>query len=110
MIIEENKFNISLLKVLGYSKKIIYSLILNSNTFLVIIGYIISIPLILLFIGKYFDMLANQMNIALPVKLNNLNIVIGFIFIFITYEVSKFLNKKKIINISMVESLKSRLE
>lgn len=45
MIIEENKSTISLMKIFGYRKKEINSLILNNSTFVVAIGYILGIPL-----------------------------------------------------------------
>jgi len=42
LVIEENKANISMLKILGYSNKEVFSLILSRNTILVILGYTIS--------------------------------------------------------------------
>ena len=110
LMIEENKNNISLFKVLGYSKKELYSLILNSNTILVITGYLISIPLLLVSMDKLFASITAEMNITIPIKLNYLSMLIGFVIIFATYEISKLLNKKKITKVSMADSLKIRAE
>ncbi len=110
LMIEENKFNISLMKVLGYSKKEIFSLILDSSTWLVILGYLLSIPILLVVLQKYFEAMTMEMNIEIPTKLNYSNMIIGFVIIFVTYYISKLLNKKKIAKISMVESLKSKAE
>jgi len=110
MIIDENKENISLLKVLGYRKKEIYSMILNSSGFLVILGYILGVPLLLGLLGVMFNSLTKEMSIALPITIGYGYLIIGFIIIYVTYEVSKALSKKKVNKISMTEVLKSRLE
>ncbi|KYH35464.1 FtsX-like permease family protein [Clostridium tepidiprofundi DSM 19306] len=110
LIIEENKQNISMLKVLGYKDKQIYSLILKSNTVLVILGYIISIPLLYVLLGKFFEIMTKEMNYTIPTKLNNINIFLGSVFILVAYEVSIIANRRKVIGISMSESLKNRNE
>jgi len=110
MIIEENKENISLMKILGYRKKEVYSMILNSSSFLVVIGYILGIPLLLTSLGAMLKSLTKEMSIALPLKINFVYLIIGFVVIYLTYELSKALSKKKVNRISMNEVLKSRLE
>jgi len=110
MIIEENKKNISLMKVLGYRKKEIYSLILNSSAFLIVLGYILGVPLLLASLGAMYKSLTKEMSISLPITIRYSYLFIGFIIIYITYEISKSLSKKKVNRISMNEVLKSRLE
>jgi len=110
MIIEENKENISLMKVLGYRKKEVYSLILNSSAFLVILGYILGVPILLALLGNMFKSLTKEMSISLPITISYSYLIIGFVIIYVTYEVSKALSKKKVNKISMTEVLKSRLE
>ena len=110
MMIEENKENISLMKVLGYRKKEVYSLILNSSSFSVVLGYLLGIPLLLASLNELFRSLTKEMSISLPITLSYGYIMAGFIVIYLTYTVSKSLSKKKINRISMNEILKSRLE
>lgn len=110
MIIEENKENISLMKILGYRKKEVYSMILNSSTFLVVLGYIIGVPMLLTSLGALFKSLTKEMSISLPITISFAYIIIGFVIIYITYVISKVLSKKKINRISMNEILKSRIE
>lgn len=110
MIIEENKENISLMKVLGYRKKEIYSLILNSSAFLIVLGYVLGVPLLLASLGAMYKSLTKEMSFSLPITIDYSYIVIGFVIIYITYEISKALSKKKVNRISMNEVLKSRLE
>lgn len=110
MIIEENKETISLMKVLGYRKKEVYSLILNSSSFIVILGYILGIPLLLASLSSMFKSLTKDMSISFPVKINFSYLLIGFAVIYLTYELSKALSKRKINKVSMNEVLKSGLE
>jgi putative ABC transport system permease protein len=110
MVIEENKENISLMKVLGYRKKEVYSMILNSSSFLVVLGYILGVPLLLASLSAMFKSLTKEMSISLPITISYSYLVIGFVIIYFTFVVSKTLNKKKINRISMNEVLKSRLE
>lgn len=108
LLIEENRANISMFKILGYNKKEIFSLILGSNTILVLLGYIISVPLILTSLASFFNSMTKDMNITIPTKLNNINIFIGFVIILLTYELSKALNKKKVLSVSISDSLKEK--
>lgn len=110
LTIEENKENISLMKVLGYRKKEVYSLILNSSSFIVLIGYILGVPLLLASLSAMFKSMTKDMSISFPVTIDYIYVVIGFIIIYLTYEISKLLSRKKINRISMSEALKSRIE
>lgn len=110
LTIEENKENISLMKVLGYRKKEVYSLILNSSTLIVVIGYIIGVPLLISSLTAMFASITKDMSISLPVTIDYIYVVIGFVIIYLTYELSKFLSRRKINRISMAEALKSRSE
>ena len=110
MVIEENKENISLMKVLGYRKKEVYSLILNSSSFLIVLGYILGVPLLLVSLDAMFKSLTKEMSVSLPITISYSYLVIGFVIIYATFEVSKALSKKKVNRISMNEVLKSRLE
>lgn len=110
LTIEENKDNISLLKVLGYRKKEIYSLILNSSRFIVVLGYILGVPLLLDSLTALFKSMTKEMSISFPVTLDYIYIIIGFVIIYLTFELSKLLSRKKINKISMSEALKSRVE
>ena len=50
------------------------------------------------------------MNAVIPVKLYSHNVLIGFLIILLTYEVSKFISVRRVFKISMVDSLKSKNE
>ncbi|MDO0822720.1 ABC transporter permease [Desulfosporosinus nitroreducens] len=111
MIVEENKGTISLMKIFGYRKKEINSLILNSSTIVVVIGYIIGIPLTLSAIGVLVQSMENSVGLSLPpLKINLLYILIGFIVVMISYELSKLMCRKKVNAVSMSDALKSGME
>lgn len=110
LIVEENKGSISLMKILGYKNKEVYSLILNSSSFLVVLGYIVGVPLLLISLKAMFTSVSESMNVDFPVTINYIYVILGFIVIYLTYEISKALNKKRINKISMTEALKSERE
>lgn len=110
MVIEENKNNISLLKILGYNKKTIYKLILNSNTILVILGYILAVPITLKMQEVIFATITEQMSITISIDIKYSSLVISFVGIMIVYEVAKLMVRKKILNVSMADALKNRIE
>ncbi len=110
MVIEENKETLSLMKVLGYRKKEVYSMVLNSSSYLVLAGYLLGIPLLFASVGSMLHSLTQDMSIALPLKIDSIYLIAGFIIIYLTFEISKGLSRKKVNQISMNEILKSRLE
>jgi putative ABC transport system permease protein len=111
LIVEENKNIISLMKIFGYRKREINSLILNSSTIAVVIGYIIGIPLILAALGVLAQSLENCIGLAMPpMRIDLPYILIGFIVVMLSYELSNLLCKKKVNAVSMSEALKSGME
>lgn len=110
MIIEENKSSISLLKIFGYRKKEVNGLILNSSSIVVVIGYAIGVPLILATIGGLLQSLDNSVGLTLPVRINPLFIVVGFIVVMLSFELSKLMCRKKVDAVPMSKALKSGLE
>lgn len=110
MLIQENNQNISLLKILGYRKKEIYSLILNSFTLFVIMGFILAVPTVLISLNQFFLLMTKDMSMSIPIVIDPLDTLIGFLIVIIIYQLAKFLNKKKIERIDMADSLKNRNE
>lgn len=110
LLIEENRENISLLKILGYDKKSLYALMLNPYTVFVILGYILSVPLIYYSVGLFFNQVTAEMNMSIPVRLDPVDIAVGFVILFLTYELSKLLNRKKIAGVSMSDGMKNKWE
>lgn len=106
MIVSETRTNISVMKVLGFSRKEIANRVLNVNHILVCIGYLLGIPVAYEFVKiGYSDTIENYGMLLEPV-LTIKSLVIGFVLAWVTYELSLLLQKRKISSIDMVEALK----
>ena len=106
MIVSESSTNISVMKVLGFSRKEISNRVLNVNHVLICLGFILGFPIAYLFVKVgYADTIENYGMLLSPV-VKVKSIVIGFILTWVTYELSLFLQKRKISRIDMVEALK----
>jgi putative ABC transport system permease protein len=110
LIIEENRNTISLIKIFGYKKKEVNKLILDSNTYVVILGYILGVPILVTSVSALMQSLTDSMQMMIPVHLNIWYIVFGFVVVMFTYESAKFLSKRKINKIPMSEALKAGTE
>ena len=110
MIIDENRTSISLLKIFGYRGKEINALVLNSSTIVVVAGYFLGVPLILASIRGLLQSLDNSVGITLPVSINPLYLLIGFVIVMVVFELSKLLSRKKVNTVPMSEALKAGME
>lgn len=110
LVIEENRGSISLFKIFGYRKKEVNSLLLDSNLPMVILGYLLGVPILLVSITALMNTLSTGLQMAIPVRLDGLYLLLGFVVVLITYEASKAANKKKIGRIPMSEALKAGTE
>lgn len=107
--IDENKNNIALMKVFGYKKKEINSMVLNGSRIYVVIGYIIGVPIGYFIIDLIFKIFA-ELDIGLEAKITLPYILIGFVIIALTFEISKAICSRKIEKIALSEALKTQKE
>ena len=107
--IDENKNNIALMKVFGYKKKEINSMMLNGSRIYVVIGYIIGVPIGYFIIDLIFKIFA-ELDIGLEAKITLPYILIGFVIIALTFEISKAICSRKIEKIALSEALKTQKE
>lgn len=110
LVVDESRTSISLMKVFGYRRKEIGTLILGSNTLVVIVGYLLGIPALLGTVGALYGSLTDSLQIVLPVKLSLPYIIVGFAVVMGTYELAKLMCKKKLARIPMSEALKAGTE
>ena len=110
LIIEENKSTISLFKIFGYKSREIKSLVLNSSTYVVLVGFIISIPIMLASMEALYDYIGSMVNIVLPTIINPFYVFVCFVLIMLTYESCKLLCAKTLNAVSMSEALKAGTE
>lgn len=110
MIINENKINISMLKVLGYKQAEINKLVLNVNHIILILGYILSIPVTMGICTLGFADSAGSMGIFIPAYISGKSYAIALLIIILSYGTSLMLLRRKTLKINMVESLKDNRE
>jgi putative ABC transport system permease protein len=110
LLIEENSFKISLMKVIGYREKTIMNMMIGYNIWFIILGYVAGIPVTLLSISAFMNSITAEMNVTIPVKLDWISVLISFIIIIISYYVSLWLNHRKLKGISMKEAINRSTE
>jgi putative ABC transport system permease protein len=110
LMIDESRNTISLLKVLGYRGKELAKLILNSSMPAVFIGFSLALPFMLAFGNILYGIVAEIMNMVIPMIVNPLHVLISFVLIFAVYEITKWLCGRTLAKISMSEALKAGTE
>jgi putative ABC transport system permease protein len=110
LMIDESRSTISLLKILGYRKKEVWKLILNSSLPAVFIGFWLGLPFMLAFGNNLNGFIAETMNMLIPMIVNPVYVLISFVVIFAVYEITKRLGGRKLAKISMSEALKAGTE
>jgi putative ABC transport system permease protein len=110
LMIDESRSTISLMKVFGYRGKEVTKLILNSSTSAVFIGFWLGLPFMLVFGNIINGYIAETVNMVIPMIVNPLYVLIGFVVIFAVYEVTKRLCGRRLAKISMSEALKAGTE
>jgi putative ABC transport system permease protein len=108
MLIEENRKNISLMKVMGYQDKEVSRLLLHSTSFLVFIGFFLAIPLTLSLVRSFFGMLTANMFFDFAVNLPWQHGLYSLALVLMVYYSTLFVNRRKVQRINMAESLKAR--
>ena len=110
MLIEENKTNISLFKVLGYYNKEINKIMLNTNHVLVLMGFLLAVPIAVSGMNILCVAMIPAMHIVITPDINIVSVAICAVIILVSYIVSLFLLRKKVDKIDMVVSLKGNRE
>lgn len=110
LVVDESRASISLMKVFGYRKKEINKLILNSNTVIVVLGYLLGVPALLGTVDIFYQSLTESLQLVLPVNLNVWYMLLGLIVVMVTYEFAKLMCRKKVARIPMNEALKAGAE
>lgn len=110
LLIEENSFKISLMKVIGYREKSIMNMMIDYNIWFIILGFVIGIPATLLSISAFMNSITSEMNVTIPVRLDWMSVIICFIIMILSYYVSLWLNRRKLKGISMKEAINRSTE
>ena len=107
-IVGENKVNISLLKVMGYSDKKISYLFLNVYFPFIVISYFLGVKVMEVLLKYILTILADDLKMDLVVSFSSFQIFIGLLFLLFIYNISIWLAKKSLVKVSLTEILKER--
>lgn len=110
MTVDENARNISMLKVLGYKTKEISKMVFSINNVFIIIGYLLSIPIITKLVDIALLGNIETMSIYMEAHITVMDLILGIVVVYATYLFALLMAKKKVLKISMVESLKDNRE
>jgi putative ABC transport system permease protein len=110
LTVEDNFYNISLLKVMGYSKKEVNSMIINSYLSYSIIAFIISLPMTIISMKYFTNDIGKKFDIVLPFIFEPWQGIVGLLIIILIFEIGTINSKSKINKISLQEVLKQYSE
>lgn len=106
IIINNNRKTISVMKVLGYTNKEIKKIITAPYRIIVISVYFLSIPIVQFLITQLIKSAFADADFQLSVTIDLKFALLGFIVIFIVYEISMYIAYQVIKKIKLAESLK----
>lgn len=110
MTVEDNYYNISLLKVMGYSKKEVNSMILDSYLIYSVFSFLLSTPIALIFlewINKFFII---NYDLVFPFELRLIHIMMTLVILLAIFFAGTWNAKNKAGKISLQETLKAYRE
>lgn len=110
MLMEENRHNISMLKVLGYKNQEINRLVLSVYHSLLPISFILCLLATVKLAGLMFQSFISEFNIYIEPVITPLSMAICFMILASAYFVALSLLKRKAYKIDMVASLKDNRE
>ena len=107
LTVEDNIYSISLLKVIGFNRNEVKSMILNSYLTYCIIAYLLSIPITKMMMELMTWYLSHEFNMYMPMEFNLIGALVGFALIIGMYLVGTINANRKINRISLQEVLKA---
>ena len=110
MLVSENRANISMLKVLGYKDTMINQIVLSVNHILLPIGYLCSIPLVVVSVNRFMVFMSEFIGVMPKAYIAPQSFVYTAILACLSYFGSLFLLRRKVSKVDMVESLKDNRE
>lgn len=105
--VERNYYSISLLKVLGYSRREVNSMVLDSYLVYSLVSYAISVPITIAALDALTHMFLQEYNLVLPLALEPLDLLWGLVAVVAIFLVGTIVSRRKIARIPLQEVLKA---
>ncbi|SER89351.1 ABC transporter permease [Salisediminibacterium halotolerans] len=107
--VEKNFYAISLLKVLGYSRREVNGMILNSYFVYMLLSYVLSIPIALAALHFLVVFMAGY-GVVLPLELEPVSLIFTLMILVVIFFISTEISRRKIQRIPLQEVLKRYYE
>jgi putative ABC transport system permease protein len=105
--VEKNYYAISLLKVLGYKRREVNSMILNSYFVYALISYAASMPVALAILKWMENLFLAEYGIIIPLKFNPADMLKGLAILVVIFLAGTYASRRKIGKIPLQEVLKT---
>lgn len=105
--VERNYYAISLLKVLGYSRREVNAMILDSYFAYSLVCYALSVPIALAVLEAMKAVFLQEYGMVIPLQFNPLDVLKGLVVIVVIFLGGTYASRRKIERIPLQEVLKS---
>jgi len=106
MTIEDNFYNISLFKVIGYNQKEINKMILGGYFIYGLIIFIVTIPISYGAFMLITQILANQYDLIMPFEIKIWHMILSVLMFVVIFYGGAWVSKRKLRDISLQEAMK----
>ena len=108
--VEEKYYDVSLLKVMGYSDRKVNSMILNSYFLYSILSFLVSVPIAVSLVNLMVKYLIEYFNMVMPLKFEIWQVFAGGIIVAVIFFIGTLSAKRKINQVPLQEILKQYRE
>jgi putative ABC transport system permease protein len=106
MAIEDNFYNISLFKVIGYNDQEINKMILGGYTLYGVVIFIVCIPISIVFFHLFERIMGQYFGILLPLEFQLWHGILSIVIYLIIFTIGAFQAKRKLTLVSLQETMK----
>ncbi|WP_026485770.1 ABC transporter permease [Caldanaerobius polysaccharolyticus] len=110
LAVAENKKPIGILKILGYRDKDVSYMLLGFNNLSFLVGFVLGVPFSKLVINSLMLSATKEIDFALSIDVKPTAILTGFVVLFATFLLTKYLAGRSIGKITPAEILKEQVD
>lgn len=110
LTVEDNYYNISLLKVMGYNAREVNRMILNSYLVYAALTYLVSIPITWISVKVMVKYFSGAFGMVMPLELELWHNIVGFMMVLVIFLIGTYEAKRQIQKVSLQEVLKAYRE
>lgn len=108
--VEKNYYSIALLKVLGYSRREVNSMILNSYFVYSLFAYALSVPIAVVTLDALMQVFLQGFGLVIPLEFDVLDVARGLVVLVVIFLIGTWASRRRIGRIPLQEVLKTYAE